>query len=142
MRAVFAMLLLFTAATAMGSELVYVPVNPSFGGNPMNGTYLLNSAEAQNTFKDPAAVSAYSRDPLDNFKDNLTRSVLSQIANRIVTSAFGSGTGLTTGGHYQFGNYTIDVITADVSTITVSIADSATGRTTTIEVPAFAELSK
>ncbi|SUX74411.1 curli assembly protein CsgF [Citrobacter freundii] len=29
--------------------------NPNFGGNPNNGSFLLNSAQAQNSYKDPSA---------------------------------------------------------------------------------------
>lgn len=31
---------------AQAGQLTYVPVNPSFGGNPLNGSYLLSSAQA------------------------------------------------------------------------------------------------
>lgn len=34
-----------TAAT--GSEIVYHPVNPSFGGSGLNGSYLLSQAQGQ-----------------------------------------------------------------------------------------------
>jgi curli production assembly/transport component CsgF len=32
---------------ACASEMVYHPVNPTFGGNPLNGTFLLSTAQAQ-----------------------------------------------------------------------------------------------
>jgi curli production assembly/transport component CsgF len=32
---------------AVASEIVYHPVNPSFGGNPLNGSSLLSAAQAQ-----------------------------------------------------------------------------------------------
>jgi curli production assembly/transport component CsgF len=32
---------------ALGSEQVYHPVSPSFGGSPLNGTYILQQAQAQ-----------------------------------------------------------------------------------------------
>ena len=35
------------SATALASELVYHPVNPTFGGNPLNGAALLSQAQAQ-----------------------------------------------------------------------------------------------
>ena len=40
------------AATGVGtsvsaSELVYHPTNPTFGGNPQNGSFLLSQAQAQ-----------------------------------------------------------------------------------------------
>jgi curli production assembly/transport component CsgF len=28
--------------------------NPNFGGNPNNGAFLLNEAQAQNSYKDPS----------------------------------------------------------------------------------------
>src|ERR1700761_8021020 len=34
-------------APAFASEMVYHPVNPTFGGNPLNGSFLLSTAQAQ-----------------------------------------------------------------------------------------------
>ena len=49
--------LLASACAAQATELVYTPVNPAFGGNPLNGTWLLNNAQAQNDYDDPDPVS-------------------------------------------------------------------------------------
>ena len=35
------------SATALASQLVYHPINPSLGGNPLNGSTLLSTAQAQ-----------------------------------------------------------------------------------------------
>jgi curli production assembly/transport component CsgF len=35
------------SASAFATEQVYHPVNPIFGGNPLNGTFLLSQAQAQ-----------------------------------------------------------------------------------------------
>jgi curli production assembly/transport component CsgF len=35
------------SAPASASEMVYHPVSPSFGGNPLNGSFLLSTAQAQ-----------------------------------------------------------------------------------------------
>lgn len=35
------------SAPAFASELVYHPISPSFGGNPLNGSFLLSTAQAQ-----------------------------------------------------------------------------------------------
>ena len=43
----FGSLLLCAAANA--TELVYTPINPSFGGSPLNGAWLLGNAQAQNS---------------------------------------------------------------------------------------------
>ncbi len=38
---------LMLCGAASASQLVYQPVSPSFGGNPFNGTYVLQQAQAQ-----------------------------------------------------------------------------------------------
>src|SRR3954454_5833439 len=35
------------SASVSASEQVYRPVSPTFGGNPLNGTFLLSTAQAQ-----------------------------------------------------------------------------------------------
>ena len=35
------------ASAATASQLVYEPINPSFGGDPLNGSWLLSQANAQ-----------------------------------------------------------------------------------------------
>jgi curli production assembly/transport component CsgF len=42
-----AVLVASASAPALSSELVYHPVNPTFGGNPLNGAPLLSQAQAQ-----------------------------------------------------------------------------------------------
>jgi len=38
---------------ATAGQLIYTPVDPSFGGNPLNGSYLLQSAQAQKRYSYP-----------------------------------------------------------------------------------------
>ena len=47
--------LALVAASAQAGELVYQPINPSFGGDPLVGNYLLNKAQAQDDNEDPDA---------------------------------------------------------------------------------------
>ena len=35
------------SATSFATEQVYRPVSPTFGGNPLNGNFLLSTAQAQ-----------------------------------------------------------------------------------------------
>jgi curli production assembly/transport component CsgF len=42
-----AVALLGAASSAGASELTYRPVNPSFGGNGLNGTFLIQGAQVQ-----------------------------------------------------------------------------------------------
>jgi curli production assembly/transport component CsgF len=41
------------SAPATAGQLIYTPVNPSFGGNPLNGPYMLQSAQAQKRYPYP-----------------------------------------------------------------------------------------
>lgn len=41
------------AGPVIASQLIYTPVNPSFGGNPLNGPYLLQKAQANKSFEQP-----------------------------------------------------------------------------------------
>ena len=72
-------LLLSTGASA--TELVYTPVNPSFGGSPLNGAWLLGNAQAQNSKKDPDAIYRSSllenQSALDRFTSQLESRLLS-----------------------------------------------------------------
>ncbi|GAA0224320.1 hypothetical protein GCM10009125_11630 [Castellaniella daejeonensis] len=45
--------LTWTSLPASAGQLVYTPVNPSFGGNPLNGPTLLQSAQAQKRYPFP-----------------------------------------------------------------------------------------
>lgn len=47
--ALIAATMLAAGGAASAADLVYTPVNPSFGGNPQNGSYLLSIAGAQKT---------------------------------------------------------------------------------------------
>ena len=56
-----AALLVLTAGLSLQAQgLVYHPNNPAFGGNTFNYQWLLSSAQAQDTHKDPTAKNSAS----------------------------------------------------------------------------------
>lgn len=124
-------LFLANANMALASELVYTPINPSFGGNPFNAQWLLDSAYAQNKF-----TEEWRRDPLEEFQNMLTSQILYRMARAIVDEAFGEYGEVLQPGHYEIGSYTIDISTDGVL-ITVVITDVVTWNTTTIKVPYY-----
>ena len=126
-------LLLGNANMARASELVYTPINPSFGGNPLNGQFLMELAQAQKKFEEEGW---WEREPLEEFQDMLTRQILYRMASAVINEAFGEYGEALQPGHYEVGNYTID-ITTDGVVITVVIVDTVTGNMTTIEVPYY-----
>ena len=123
--------LLLANDPAAASELIWKPINPSFvGGDPLNGPFLLNEAQVQNDKTLPKAQT----DSLSDFNDTLNRQLLYQLSSKIVSAAFGES-GLNPG-HYVMGTFTVDISTS-ASGINVSIADSKTGGSTTVQVPYY-----
>jgi len=69
-------MLMTSTFAAHATEIVYVPINPSFGGNPNNAGMLLNNAQAQNTYKAPVLS------PQESF----TRALQTAIQNRLLSA--------------------------------------------------------
>jgi curli production assembly/transport component CsgF len=122
----------------VASPLVYKPLNPFFGGDTFNAQWLLASADAQNKHVERAAAYV-APSPLDDFKNSLTRAMLSRLQTKILDDAFGetgSGSAPLEPGQYDIGDYyQINIVTNGA--ITVTIKDLLTGQTTTVSVPYF-----
>ncbi len=83
----------FTGLPASARDLVYQPVSPSFGGSPLNGSYVLGLAGANNFnhTENPRARAERraqdavngANDPVQQFSRQITSSLLSQIATTI-----------------------------------------------------------
>ncbi len=116
----------FLIFSVQASELTYTPVNPNFGGSPLNGNFLMSNANAQNNYKDPdSSSSSYVRPTsLERFASSLESRLLSQLMTDI-------GNGNT--GSLATDDYIIDIVD-DSGTLTVKITDLATNETTEIEV--------
>jgi curli production assembly/transport component CsgF len=120
--------------SAAATEFVYVPVNPSFGGNPINGAVLLNTAQATNKHKDPAASAGYVKQtPLQQFNDMLERAVLSQLAMAATSDVMGSG-GKLKPGVVETGNFRIEIVDSGGGVLTITTTDKLTGATTSFQV--------
>ena len=114
-------------------QLVYTPTNPSFGGNPLNGSWMFSQAQAQNGFTSGGvSTSLQQNDPLADFADNLNRQILSELSRNLISSLFGE-TGLEAG-RYEIGDFIIDV-SPGANGINIVINDLSTGGETTIIVP-------
>jgi curli production assembly/transport component CsgF len=105
------------------TELVYTPVNPSFGGSPLNGAWLLGSAQAQNDKKDPDAVeydrSIYERpSDLERLTSQLESSLLSDLLRDAQAGETGS---LTTT------DFFVRAYNGDAGLLIVEITDRVTG---------------
>jgi curli production assembly/transport component CsgF len=81
------------SAPAFASELVYHPVNPTFGGNPLNGSFLLSTAQAQGEGTKSGAQSP-DLSGLTNALSNLGSTVV--VAPNNTGSGASSNSGATT----------------------------------------------
>lgn len=125
-----AALLLICSTDILAQQFVYQPINPSFGGSPLNGNWLLSSAQLQDDNVDPATVA--EEDPLKDFKESLNRSVLNQLTRNLTSQVFGE-TGLQEG-TFELGDFVID-IAETAEGVNIVIFDLITGNETTIFIP-------
>jgi curli production assembly/transport component CsgF len=138
--------LICAAGPSAAGTLIYTPTNPSFGGNPNNGAFLLNQANAQNlplarkTEEAAAAAAAAggggaggsgALTPGQIFAQQLQSQLLSSFANQITQAIFGPNA--QTGGTFSFGSTTITFNNTGTQ-IDITINDGQT--ITTITVPA------
>jgi len=122
------MLLLLAAGVAGGAwatELIYQPVNPSFGGSALNGSYLLQKAQAQNAHSTTDTPKSF----VDKFQESLERNLINSITRRIAD-------GELTEGIYDTGEYRIEVGTDTDGSVLVTITSHSTGAVTVIKMPA------
>ena len=125
--------MLLFSRLAQAQHFVYEPKNPAFGGNTFNYSWLLSSAQAQNTIVDPTtSATSAAQDPLASFTANLNQQVLAQLSSRLIASQFGQGA--IRAGSYSVGNYQIQ-ITPGPNGISVQVTDTSTGNQTTITIP-------
>lgn len=134
-----ALLLLLAGGYAQAQQLIYRPVNPSFGGNTFNYQWMLSSAQAQDRNVDPAArrnqttLGTQQRNSLNDFSESIQRQLLNRITRDLVDRQFGE-TALQEG-TYTFGDFQVDIRNA-ADGIIVRIVDGQGGETT-ITVPYF-----
>lgn len=129
-------------APAAAQDLVYTPINPSFGGNPLNSSHLLGLANAQ---RDATASDAKDGDgtggggdpgtggdsDVDLFIRQLQGRLLSALASQVTEAIFGQNP--QDSGTIRFGDTTVEFErTADAITLRIIDGD---GTVTVITVP-------
>jgi curli production assembly/transport component CsgF len=125
-----------SAWPAVAQDLVYEPINPSFGGNPFNSAHLLGIANAQNNYKDPKASTGGSE--ADIFARQLQSRLLSALSSQIVDAIFGENP--QESGTITFGGQTINFVRG-LDAVTLTITNDGTGEITTIVIPTFIEVN-
>jgi len=132
-------LFLLPDGMATATEMVWVPINPSFGGPSYNATWLMASAQAQNKLVEKTtSYGTLERDLTAEFESRLYSQIMYGLANQIRYEIFGEpGTdeGLQVGetGHCEVtvGDNIIDISTIDGITVDIT----GPSGTTTVNVP-------
>ncbi len=123
MKKTFFILLFLCSAYGFSQQLVYTARNPNFGGDPYNYTWLLNSANAQNSFKDPDSVLK----GLGGL-GSLTQS----LNNQLIKQQFGGQ--MPPMGVSSSGNFEYDVFESTEGLV-INILNILTGEQTQIIIP-------
>lgn len=132
MKPVVLILFLISGLGLQAQELVYTPKNPAFGGDTFNYQWLMSSAQAQNSFKDPDAAGDEELTEMEQFTQSLNSQLLGQVSREMFTSQFGQD-GLTEG-TYSFGSLAVDIYPSNEGLV-ISILDTNTGEQTQIIIP-------
>ncbi|PSK81991.1 curli production assembly/transport component CsgF [Prolixibacter denitrificans] len=122
---------------AAAQDFVYTPVNPAFGGNTYNYSWLMSSADAQKKQPSSSTSSALdlfnqSQTSLSDFTNNLNSQILNQLSSRILQDQFGNFS--LQNGQYNIGNYQID-IKQGTQGIDINILDTQTGGQSSVTIP-------
>jgi curli production assembly/transport component CsgF len=119
---------------ASASELIYQPINPSFGGNPFNSDHLLATADIQNKYEDDdedrAGLPQLS--PSEQFARTIQSRLLSRVSLEIADRIFGEDA--QDSGEFRFADTVITFNRQD-GIIHLVLFDEATGSETVIDIP-------
>lgn len=128
MRVVYAVIaLLLIPSLSWAGNMTFQFRNPNFGGNPNNGSFLLNSAQAPNSYKDPSADDDFGIET-PSALDNFTQAIQAQVLGGLLTN-------INTGkpGRMVTSDFIVDIANAD-GQMQLNVTDRKTGRTSTIQV--------
>lgn len=112
------------------SEIVYRPINPSFGGNPLNSNHLQGLANAQKSFKETEDSSGQT--PTERFLSMLQSRLYSSLAAQVSEAIFGENAQPT--GTIVFDDQQVSFINTGTE-IQITVTNFATGQVTNIVVP-------
>lgn len=131
-------LIALVAQDSAATELVYRPTNPSFGGDPANGSVLMNSANAQNKHNDPSMGSSSgggmgAQTPLQQFADTLQRSILSRISSSVSGGLFNASGGLMPG-TVDTSDFRITITDVGGGALQITTTDKSSGQMSSFQV--------
>lgn len=124
-------ILFLIGGNTKAQQLSYKAVNPNFGGNYLNYSWLMASADAQNPFNDQDTSLTRNNSAVSGFSESVKRQILNQLTRGLTTGNGQNGeTGLEPG-TTEIGGLVITIENTRSGTI-ITIIDTQTGETTEI----------
>jgi curli production assembly/transport component CsgF len=123
---------LVTFASPVKADMLYKPMNPNFGGDPFNASYLQSMATAQNTQKPKPKSGAVAESPSERFLTMLESRLYSSLASQVAEAIFGENA--QHNGTVTFDDQQVSFVNTGTE-IQISITDFVSGNVTNITVP-------
>lgn len=123
-------LLFLIGIKASAQQLTYQAVNPNFGGNYLNYSWLLSSANAQNPFDNDDTKAGLNSSVISGYSDTIKRQILNQLTRNLFGEDNQSGDG-SEEGTFELGGLIITIEDIRGGSV-ITIIDSETGESTEI----------
>lgn len=119
--------LLLISPLSWGGNMTFHFNNPNFGGNPNNGSFLLNEANAQNSYRDPSQTQ-FDDLQTTSALDNFTAAIQSQLLSGLLIN-------INTGkpGRMVTNDFIVDIANTD-GQLHLNVTDRKTGQVSSIDV--------
>ncbi len=122
------------AGGLQASELVYTPINPTFGGNPLNASQLQAVASAQKPSAPTTPTATQQQSTSQQFLQMLQSQLYASLANAVSTAI--TGTNAQAAGTIKLDNMQVSWSTVDGQK-QITMTDYSTGQITQITLPSI-----
>jgi curli production assembly/transport component CsgF len=128
-----ALLTVISCSAPASADLLYKPINPSFGGDAFNSNHLQGLAASQNQHKESTS-GASSQTNTERFLAMLESRLYSSLASQVADAIFGENA--QPSGTLQFDDQQIS-FSNDGTSIRLTVTDFTTGQVTNIVIPSL-----
>ncbi len=122
--------LFFVSSAPVIADMVYRPINPSFGGDPFNSSHLTSLANSQNLHKESEEITTESAS--ERFIAMLESQLYSSLASQVSEAIFGENA--QKNGTITFNDQQVRFVNTG-NEIQITVTDFLTGKVTNITVP-------
>ncbi len=132
-KCVLACVIAFATCCPASADLIYRPVNPSFGGDPFNSNHLQGLAASQKSFEEQSESSS-TQSTSERFLNMLESRLYSSLASQVADAIFGEDA--QPNGTIVFDDQQISFVNTGTE-IRLTVTDFSTGKVTNIVIPSL-----